>query len=164
MCTEARLHKSWWSHSVQLANTVVTCWTQSLRKSCNCELVWPLLSSLSFFSFHLGCSFYFMDYKLCGTHSDNSPAILQAPLEEEYTVNLTNTTLNCSMYTEYSGNFLTIQDLACYDSLNPKQPVFQAKDWVVMLSTEYLPVNSHQSLSAPNFNILCNVSVLTDLL
>ena len=38
------------------------------------------------------------------------PVTHQAPLEEEYTVNLTNTTLNCSIYMEDSGN---IQDLAC---------------------------------------------------
>ena len=34
-----------------------------------------------------------------------------------------------------------------YGSLNPEQPVFRAKDWVVMLII-------HQSLSASNFNIL----------
>ena len=45
-----------------------------------------------------------------------------------------------------------------YDSLNSKQPVSRAKDWVVMLTTEYSLANSHQSLSASNFNILCNVS------
>ena len=33
-----------------------------------------------------------------------------------------------------------------------------------MLPTKYLLTNSHQSLSASNFNILCNVSVLKDFL
>ena len=35
---------------------------------------------------------------------------------------------------------------------------------LVRLTTEYLLGNSHQSLSASNFNILCNVLVLRDLL
>ena len=42
-----------------------------------------------------------------------------------------------------------------YASPNPKQLVSQAKDWAVMLQTEYSLANSHQSLSASNFIILC---------
>ena len=34
------------------------------------------------------------------------------------------------------------------------QPVFQAKDWAVMLSTEYLFVSSQQSLSILRFDAL----------
>ena len=37
-----------------------------------------------------------------------------------------------------------------YDSLNPKQPVYWAKDWVLMLPTEYSLTNSHQYLRASN--------------
>jgi len=33
-----------------------------------------------------------------------------------------------------------------YDSLNPKQPVSQAKEWAVMLATGYSLANNHQSL------------------
>lgn len=59
----------WWSHSVQLVNTVLTCSVQNLCKTCNCvhKLVWLSLSSLMtifycqlFFSFPLEVYFRYI--------------------------------------------------------------------------------------------------------
>ena len=115
---------------------------------CSWQTLWLYVYFLPspFSSFHWWCSFFFVDYKLCGNYSN----IPLPPFRHPWKKSTLWTWQAPHSTAQYTQNtlviFLTIHDLAFYDSLNLKQPVSQGKDWVVMLSTEYLLVNSHQSL------------------
>ena len=64
------MKSGWWSHSVQFANTVVTCWTQS------CNYVHWTCVAFTFlsFSFHFRCNYLFFFNSKAGysfVHMDN---------------------------------------------------------------------------------------------